>query len=78
MLSGSLRASHKFSHDIDSKRQIEIDLAVRRLRDACKTYKADEWKPKLQRYAMPAGPRGKFTSNPPLRVISKPLLTDCV
>jgi hypothetical protein len=56
-LTGSLRVSSKLGADIDAQRQIEIDLAVRRLRDACQTYKAADWKPKLKRYAMPAGPR---------------------
>lgn len=37
ILSGTLTpvsAAHKYSHEIDDERQVEIDLAVRRLRDA--------------------------------------------
>lgn len=59
-LSGTVRASviaSAYGADINMKRQAEVENAVRRLRDACKTYTASDWKPKLKRYAMPAGPR---------------------
>ena len=59
-LSGAVRDSviaSAYGVDMDVERQAQVDNALRRLRDACEVYTAAAWKPKLKRYAMPAGPR---------------------
>jgi hypothetical protein len=59
-LSGTVRPSviaSAYGVDMDAERQAQVDIALRRLRDACQAYTAADWRPKLKRYAMPAGPR---------------------